>query len=362
VILLIMSGLGHTNPVLALGTSTSTALPAATTPTMTVAGMNAVVQFAGQTVGTVGYGAHVQFVVPPNAPSGADQVIVSTSGVSSNPVQLLVSTTQLPTPPQITGIVNSASFQARPIAPGSFLTITATGLSGKDNLSAFPATAVNGFAVQIGAWQAPIYALDLSAGLINVVVPAEAPPYGTLPVTIQGPNGPASGAIQMAATAPGIFLMPDPSNPSRTNAAALENGTAWIVMPASQAQALGFPGCAGLSTSTSCGEPAKPGDIIQVYVTGLGNAMAGGNPNSPPLATGQAAPANGSPLYETVALPTVTVSGVGAKVLFSGVVPGFAGLYAVDFQLPANTPAGDNVPIQISIAGSAAASATLAIQ
>jgi uncharacterized protein (TIGR03437 family) len=359
---LIMSGLGHTNPIQPLGATTNAALAAAITPTVTVAGANATVQFAGQPAGTVGYSARVTFIVPPGAPSGADQVLVATSGVQSNPVQLMVGTTQLPSAPKITALANAASYQTKPIAPGSFLTILATGLTGKDNLSAALATSTNGYAVQIGAWQAPISALDLSQGVINVVVPAEAPAYGTLPVTIQSPNGPAAGAIAMGATAPGIFLIPDPSSPSRTNAAALLNGTAWIVMPASQTAALGLTACAGLSPLASCGQPAHPGDIVQLYVTGLGNATPNGNPNLPPLPTGQPAPASGTPLYETTGSPTLTVNGIAAHVFFSGVAPGFAGLYQIDFQVPAGTSAGDNVPVQVSIGGNLSAIATLAVQ
>jgi uncharacterized protein (TIGR03437 family) len=58
----------------------------------------------------------------------------------------------------------------------------------------------------------------------------------------------------------------------------------------------------------------------------------------------------------------VTVGGVAAKVVFSGLAPGFAGLYQVDFQLPSNLTPGDNVALQISVSGSATASATIAIQ
>jgi uncharacterized protein (TIGR03437 family) len=62
-----------------------------------------------------------------------------------------------------------------------------------------------------------------------------------------------------------------------------------------------------------------------------------------------------------VATPTVTVGGVAAKVVFCGLAPGFAGLYQVDFQLPANVATGDNVALGITMPGSSTATATIAI-
>src|ERR1017187_4180665 len=46
-----------------------------------------------------------------------------------------------------------------------------------------------------------------------------------------------------------------------------------------------------------------------------------------PLPTGQNPPLSGIPLYETPTLPTVTIGGIPATVLFSGLTPGYAGEY-----------------------------------
>jgi uncharacterized protein (TIGR03437 family) len=61
--------------------------------------------------------------------------------------------------------------------------------------------------------------------------------------------------------------------------------------------------------SLSCGQPAGAGDYIQIYVTGLGRATPGGDPNGKVLPTGSVAPADGSVLYQTVQNPTVTIGG-----------------------------------------------------
>ena len=61
----------------------------------------------------------------------------------------------------------------------------------------------------------------------------------------------------------------------------------------------------GASPVAICGQPARVGDALQIYLTGLGKATPGGDPNGNPLPTGSVAPANGSTLYLTVRTPNV---------------------------------------------------------
>jgi uncharacterized protein (TIGR03437 family) len=361
---MVLGGLGATNPAQALGTTTSSPLPAAVTPTLTVNGIQAQVQSAQQTSTTVGNGYAIIFTVPANAPPGGDSVLVTSGGIASNEVQLPVGTQPLPAAPAITALVNGASFAQKGVAPGSFLTVYASGLTGPDNLAAFPATEVNGISVEIGGELAPISSLIASQGQMNVLVPSDLPPYGeSVPVTILSNNGPSSGsAIQVVAGAPGIFVVSDPSNSSRHVGAALFPNTAWYVMSAAQATALGLAACTGLSATATCGQPAKPGDYVELFVTGLGAATPNGATNGTPLATGLVAPASGNPLYETVTAPTITVNNMPATVQSSVVAPGLAGVYQVNFQIPASTPAGD-ATVQISLTGSSLTdSAVIAVQ
>ena len=83
--------------------------------------------------------------------------------------------------------------------------------------------------------------------------------------------------------------------------------------------------------------------------------------NGAPLATGQAAPADGSIVYRTVANPVVTIGGKTASLIFSGLAPGFAGLYQVNVQIPTGIAAGDSVPLQIAMPSGGSDSATIAI-
>ena len=88
----------------------------------------------------------------------------------------------------------------------------------------------------------------------------------------------------------------------------------------------------------------------------------GGNPNGASLATGAVAPANGNPLYKTIELPVVTIGEVPAQVVFSGLAPGFAGLYQINFQVPAGVPFGDQIPVRILGANGLSDTSTIAIQ
>jgi uncharacterized protein (TIGR03437 family) len=100
--------------------------------------------------------------------------------------------------------------------------------------------------------------------------------------------------------------------------------------------------------------PATPGaTYIQIYCTGLGPVS-----NQPP--TGN--PSAGNQLSETMSTPTVTVGDVPAPVSFSGLAPGFVGLYQVNAQVPAAAPSGDSVPVVISIGGAMSNSVTIAVQ
>jgi uncharacterized protein (TIGR03437 family) len=60
---------------------------------------------------------------------------------------------------------------------------------------------------------------------------------------------------------------------------------------------------------------------------------------SPAISTGQLAPLG--TLYNTTAQATVTVGSANASVGFSGLAPGFVGLYQINFTVPAGLAAGN---------------------
>jgi uncharacterized protein (TIGR03437 family) len=92
--------------------------------------------------------------------------------------------------------------------------------------------------------------------------------------------------------------------------------------------------------STTC--PANPGDSVSFYLNGLG-------PTSNQPASGTPAP--GAPnLAQTNTTPVVMIGGQQANVSFSGLAPGYVGLYQVNATIPNGLAAG-NQPITIAIGG-----------
>lgn len=79
-------------------------------------------------------------------------------------------------------------------------------------------------------------------------------------------------------------------------------------------------------------DPATRGEAVVIYATGLG-------PVEPEPGAGQ--PASRAPLSVTLGKISVTVGGKPARVLFSGLAPGFVGLNQVNIEIPADAPAGD---------------------
>jgi len=140
--------------------------------------------------------------------------------------------------------------------------------------------------------------------------------------------------VNIAPFAPGLFTL----NATGTGqGAVLISGTAQFAAP------LSVPGS----------RPALRGEFISIYGTGLGAVS-----NQP--ATGAAAQAN--PPSVTTSTPTVTIGGILAPVSFSGLAPGAVGLYQVNVQVPTGTPAGNAVPVTLSIGGVTSNTVTIAVQ
>ena len=218
---------------------------------------------------------------------------LSGSGVYLNPV----------------GVVNAASsapFTAQ-VSPGEFLTLYGTGLAPTTDTASvpFPKT-LSGVRVLIDGVAAPIY--YVSPTQISVIVP-----YGTSTQTTAGiqviNNGVSSNLVtsQTGSTSVGVFTN-DPVG-----------GTGY-------AAAL-HPDYSVISESS----PAKIGETVAVYLAGMGAVFLS-------VSDGAAAPSN--PPSITTATPVVFLldtSGnyLQAKVTFSGLAPGYAGLYQINFTIPA---------------------------
>jgi uncharacterized protein (TIGR03437 family) len=103
----------------------------------------------------------------------------------------------------------------------------------------------------------------------------------------------------------------------------------------------------------TAGNPAQRGGVVQLFVNGLG--PVNNQPDS-------GAPASAVNLATTKQTPVVTVGGQAAEVLFSGLAPGFAGLYQINFTVPQGVTPGGSVPITVAIGGQTSKAATIPIQ
>lgn len=241
--------------------------------------------------------------------------------------------------PQINagGVVNGASYTA-PVVPGSiasvfgsfFLTSTSidTTLPLETNLQnlSFEFGGTSGFG-SVGA--APLY--SVSSTQANLQVPWEAGGQTgvTLAATLNGTTG-ASQTVNVAAYAPAIFTL----NESGTGPGAIQDSSYHLVDASN-------PAIAGTTA-------------ILIYCTGLGPVSA----NQP--ATGAAA--STTALAPTTELATVTIGGITENALFSGLAPGFVGLYQVNAMVPAGVASGSAVPLTISIGGATSNQVTVAVQ
>ena len=78
-------------------------------------------------------------------------------------------------------------------------------------------------------------------------------------------------------------------------------------------------------------QPAKPGEILTLFASGLGPTRPGVNPGSPFTA---------NPLQIVNSPVELTVNGEPAEVLYAGGYPGAADRYQVNFKVPEATAAG----------------------
>jgi uncharacterized protein (TIGR03437 family) len=97
--------------------------------------------------------------------------------------------------------------------------------------------------------------------------------------------------------------------------------------------------------------PARRGEAIVLFATGLGDT-------SPPAIDGEPAPFD--VFSRTTGPVVVELGGVASQdVFFSGLAPGFSGLFQINFFVPPNAPVGNEIPVQVRIGDLDNAGATL---
>jgi uncharacterized protein (TIGR03437 family) len=122
--------------------------------------------------------------------------------------------------------------------------------------------------------------------------------------------------VPVAATAPGIYSL----DQSGSGSGAILHADFSVVNDAS---------------------PAAAGETVLIYLTGMGTT-------NPTVSDGTAG--NASTLYNAVAPATIYVGSKPGTVVFSGLAPGFPGLYQINVTLPATLPGTGRLPLAVGTA------------
>lgn len=165
-------------------------------------------------------------------------------------------------------------------------------------------------AVTVDGVIAPLYAV--TPHQINFQVPFEiVPPLSYVQIT-QGDAATSVLGLKSLLAAPGIFIYDGVHG-------AIQHGLDFRLV--------------------SVAAPAERGEVVTIYVTGLGAV-------TPMVASGVPVPL--APLSWTTLTPTVWIGGQAAEVLFSGLTPGAFGLYQINARVPETIVSGE-VQVQVGL-------------
>jgi uncharacterized protein (TIGR03437 family) len=267
-------------------------------------------------------------------------VVIASNAVNSPTITVpvtMVVTQQ--TGPQlgIGGVVDNATFQTT-LAPGDIGAAFGLGISSQaaTNATTLPLpTLLGGTEILVNGTPAPLY--FTSTGQLDFQVPYETVD-GLASVQVVNNNVPGNlVSMTIQSRAPRIPLLA---------------GNAPIIINFAD-------GSVPVATATQLpSHPANLGDTLIVYAIGLGQ--------TDPIATDGASAAS-SPLEEIDPPVNVMLGGgfspsVQITPLFTGLAPGFAGLYQINFTIPQNAPTGDSIPLTLNIQGSSTNVVYIAIQ
>jgi uncharacterized protein (TIGR03437 family) len=231
-----------------------------------------------------------------------------------------------------TGVLNAASFQpvTASLAPGEVIALFGSGMSnGNGNIQggqAFPTT-LNNVQVTINGIACPLY--FVSPTQISAVVPYEVATNTTGLANVQVINNNVkSNVVQLFLTdsAPGSFAQ---TQNGLGLAAALHASSGQLITPSN---------------------PAKAGEFISLYLTGLGTV-------TPTIADGAVPPASPLSFSDLFNSGSLFVffndygpqgqTGIQGNIQFAGLAPTLAGLYQINVQVPTSgLAAGDNVYVE----------------
>jgi uncharacterized protein (TIGR03437 family) len=232
-------------------------------------------------------------------------------------------------------VVNSATFQSGvPVASGGLAALFGKEMATTEETTTgapWPTSLAQREVVINDEIRSPLQ--YLSSTQVNFQIPSSAP-LGLDRIAVRlSDTGElvAGGTLAISASSPGLFT-------------STQNGTG-------QAAAVNQDG--RINTAAN---PAAKGSVIVLYGTGQGQV-------SPPVPDAMAAPS--SPLSSTVTVPTtdgracvtsqpamcVAIGSTFGEVQYSGLTPGYVGLWQINVKIPADSPVGNAVPVRVLING-----------
>lgn len=239
------------------------------------------------------------------------------------------------TPVVSSGGVSNAANGLSTVTPGSLVSIYGTNLAGGlAQADSIPlSTTLSNVSVTFNGVPAPL--LFVSGGQINAQLPWNVLSSGTTGtanvVVTRNNQASASQTLSVGPFSPGIFAI----------------GTIAVAINPDGSIAAAPGAIPGITT-----KPAKIGDPggLVILCTGLGAV--------------DSTPANGAAsldkLRTATTTPTVMIGGKAANVVFAGLSPQFVGVNQINVAIPAGTPTGDAVSLQISL-GSVTTNASITI-
>jgi len=248
-------------------------------------------------------------------------------------------------------VANAAGFgvlSTVPVSPGSLATLKATVVPGQQGIAQAPwPNSLAGWQVTVNdTTTAPLYFVGPDAatppnGQVNFQVPGAPPGMNRIAVrTSDTGELIAGGTFSVDTVRPGLFSQ----NSAGTGQGSILN----------QDLSLNAPGHA-----------AARGSVAVLYGTGQGPvvpAVADGQPPSG-LSYTITIPASDPPsCLAQNAICAVFGTGAFGVVQFSGLAPGFIGLWQINVQIPSNAPTGSAVPVHVVIDSRSSNTVTMAIQ
>jgi uncharacterized protein (TIGR03437 family) len=288
----------------------------------------------GQTLTTVNTDAtgKAQVTLTAGATTGSVTVTASAGGQTAS-----FSESAIPVGPTLSAssFFNAAGLKQGSLSPCSLVTITAPGVAPGVQGTLVPVSPIGALPLTLGPDHvtfnnvpAPVLSVSNIGGQesVTVQVPCEVSPGASVPVTVNAAGGTATVNVPVQIASPGIFETPM-SDGVRRAVAVRPDGS-----------------------FVSLENPARLGEIIRVYVTGLGATAPPVGTNAIPIPSSIAVPGTDSLVLGqlVVGLQVGAVSN-GQRIVGARLAPTQIGVYEVAFQVAATAFTGPNVILSVGI-------------